>query len=227
MLQSLLHLFYPKRCSACDNELLSSEEVVCTSCRLEIPETHFHVYNDDSVQKVFYGRIKLENATALFFFEKKGPIQQMLHNLKYRGQKEISTYLGNWLGPQLAAIDNYTDIDTIIPVPMHPKKMRTRGYNQVEGFGKALAQHLHCDYEDQVLTKTTNTKTQVFKNRFLRSEKVLEAFDVVDTKSLSEKHILLVDDIITTGATLEACALALHKIPNIKLSIATMAIAVS
>ena len=154
-------------------------------------------------------------------------MQQLLHNLKYRGHEEISAYLGNWLGSQLTHLENYKTIDAVIPVPMHPKKMKTRGYNQVEGFGKALAQHLHCAYVNQILTKTTNTKTQVFKNRFLRSEKVLEAFDVVDTESLKGKHILLVDDIITTGATLEACALALQKIPNIKLSIATMAIAVS
>lgn len=225
MLKSLAHLFFPEACKACDDELQSGEKILCTSCHLQMPLTDFHTYNDESIQKVFYGRLTIENATALLYFEKKGPVQQLMHNLKYRDAVSISNYLGNWLGEDLKKISNYVDIDVVVPVPIHPKKKKIRGYNQVEGFGKALSQHLQARYEDTVLLKSKNTKTQVFKGRFTRSDETLNAFYIENFEALSGKHILLCDDILTTGATIEACALQLLKIPNIRLSIAVMAIA--
>jgi ComF family protein len=183
------------------------------------------LYNDELIQKVFYGRIMLEQATALFYFEKKGPVQALLHNLKYRGQEEISAFLGDWLGQELSQLPAYRDVDVVIPVPMHPKKRKKRGYNQVTGFAIALSKHLDATHTDHILIKSKNTKTQVFKGRFSRSDEILDAFSILENQSLAGKHILLVDDILTTGATLEACALQLLKIPKIKLSIATMAIA--
>ena len=225
LLQSLRSLFFPESCKSCDNELFEAEIMICTQCRHTLPLTDFHRYNDPAIKKVFYGRLNLEEATALFYFEKKGPVQELLHNLKYRGHKNISEFLGNWLGADLATLDNYKGIDCIVPVPIHPKKKKTRGYNQVAGFGKALATSLTATYRDDVLIKSKNTKTQVFKGRFTRSDEVLDAFTVAVDNSLEGKHILLCDDILTTGATLEACALQLLKIPNIKLSIAVMAIA--
>lgn len=225
MLKSLAHLFFPEACKACDDELQSGEHILCTSCHLQMPLTDFHTYNDESIQKVFYGRLTIENATALLYFEKKGPVQQLMHNLKYRGAVSISNYLGNWLGEDLKDSAAYTSVDVVVPVPIHPKKKKIRGYNQVEGFGKALSQHLQASYEDTILLKSKNTKTQVFKGRFTRSDETLNAFYIEHLEELSGKHILLCDDILTTGATIEACALQLLKIPNIRLSIAVMAIA--
>jgi len=199
--------------------------MICTHCRHTLPLTDFHRYNDPAIKKVFYGRLNIENATALFYFEKKGPVQELMHNLKYRGQAEISGFLGAWLGEDLKMLEAYKHIDAVIPVPIHPKKKRKRGYNQVEGFGKSLATALHASYVDTILVKSKNTKTQVFKGRFTRSDEILDAFSIVMDHTLEGKHLLLCDDILTTGATLESCALQLLKIPNIKLSIAVMAIA--
>ncbi|TVZ52456.1 ComF family protein [Dokdonia sp. Hel_I_53] len=225
MLQSLRSLFFSKTCNCCDLDLYGTEKCICTACRLELPLTNFHTYNDSAIKKVFYGRINLQNATSLFYFEKKGPVQKLMHNLKYKGHHEISSVLGNWLGVELAKIDGYMDIDVVIPVPIHPKKKRVRGYNQVTGFGRQIAHHLNAIYRDDILLKSKNTKTQVFKGRFKRSDEVLDAFMISPYSNLEGKHILLCDDILTTGATLESCALQLLKIPNITLSIAVMAIA--
>lgn len=225
MLESLRSLFFPKTCNCCDQELQGTEDCICTSCRHELPVTNFHIYNDATIKKVFYGRLNIENATALLYFEKKGPVQQLMHNLKYRGHYYISNVLGEWLGLDLSTIKSYNNIDVVIPVPIHPKKKRIRGYNQVSGFGKALANSLNATYREDVLLKSKNTKTQVFKGRFTRSDEILDAFAIVQDNSLEGKHILLCDDILTTGATLEACSLQLLKIPNIKLSLAVMAIA--
>jgi len=183
------------------------------------------LYNDATIKKVFYGRLELQLATALFYFEKKGPIQKLMHQLKYKGKEDIGQVLGDWLGTSLSTLPQYTAVDAVIPVPLHPKKMKKRGYNQVSAFAKAISMHLNASYEDSILVKSKNTQTQVFKGRFTRSDEVLNAFSITDTQRLAGKHILLLDDIITTGATLEACGIELRKIPNITLSIATMAIA--
>lgn len=225
MLQSLLYFLFPKICHACSETLQASEYMICTQCRHYLPLAQFHLYNERVIQKVFYGRITLEQATSLLYFEKKGPVQTLLHNLKYNGKEEISAFLGDWLGQELSQLPEYCAVDNVIPVPIHPKKRKKRGYNQVTGFAIALAKHLEATYIDNLLIKSKNTKTQVFKGRFSRSDDVLDAFSITENQSLVGKHILLVDDILTTGATLEACAIQLLKIPKIKLSIATMAIA--
>ena len=225
MLQSLQDLFFPPSCKSCSRHLQSAEHFICTDCRHHLPLTNYHKNNDDAIKKLFYGRLTIENATALFHFEKRGGVQQLMHNLKYRGDKKISAFLGEWLGYELAQNSNYTQVDLVVPVPIHPKKKKTRGYNQVDGFAKAIAHHLDARYSDSLLVKSKNTKTQVFKGRFTRSDEVFEAFSISDATQEKGHHILLVDDILTTGATLEACAIQLLQIPNITLSVAVMAIA--
>jgi len=221
----LLNLFFPKVCEACNNVLIDNELLICTNCRHQLPVTNFHFDNSESVKKIVYGRVKLENATALLHFSKKGIVQQLLHNLKYRGHEQISESLGKWLGAELKTIKAYNDVDVVIPVPLYKIKLRKRGYNQVDKFGKEIAKALNIDYNDTVLVKTKSTKTQVFKGRLKRWNDDGALFNITENESLKGKHILLVDDIITTGATIEACASVLLKIDNIKLSLATMAIA--
>lgn len=225
MLSLLRKLFFPDLCLACDNPLHQGEMTLCTLCRHQLPVTHFHHYNDPALKKVFYGRLDLELATALFYFEKKGLVQQLLHNLKYKGVQSISTFLGNWLGTELSHIAEYREIDAVVPVPLHSKKRKQRGYNQVWGFAEALANALQATYAPEILYKQSNTSTQVFKGRFSRGDTLYDAFQVRNIPEFHNKHLLLVDDIITTGATLEACGQLLKTLPGCRLSIATMAIA--
>lgn len=225
MVKNLLNLFFPKVCEACQNVLTDNEIVICLKCRHQLPVTNFHFDHPEAVKKVLYGRVKLENATALLHFSKKSSVQQMLHNLKYRGHENISGFLGLWLGSELKSLDAYNTVDVVIPVPLYKTKQRQRGYNQVDLFGREIAKHLGVEFNNTVLVKTKATSTKVFQSRLKRWTEDSSTFSLTENQSLKGKHILLVDDLITTGATIEACASVLHSIDNIKLSLATMAIA--
>jgi ComF family protein len=225
VVKNLLNLFFPEICEACNNVLSDNELVICTNCRHQLPVTNFHFDNSETVKKIIYGRVQLENATALLHFSKKGIVQQLLHNLKYRGHEQISDFFGEWLGAELKTVKAFEAVDVVVPVPLYKSKLRKRGYNQVAKFGKEIAKALDANYNDSVLLKTKATITQVFKGRLTRWNDDGALFSITETESLKGKHILLVDDIITTGSTVEACATVLLKIDNIKLSLATMAIA--
>ena len=182
-----------------------------------------HKTGSTSMKNMFYGRIKVEQATALLQFQKKGITQELLHNLKYRGKKEIGDFFGSWLGSELSEIDVYKKIEMVIPVPLHKQKLKKRGYNQVAGFGKEIAKALDIPYRDDILIKISKTSSQVFKQRFTRFNSE-EIFSLQNSEDIKGKHLLLVDDIITTGATLENCALQLLKENHVKISLATIAI---
>lgn len=224
MVINLLNLFFPKVCLACQNYLTDNELHICTQCRHQLPLTNFHFDTSNAVHKMMYGRVKLDQATALLHFSKKGIVQQLMHNLKYRNHEVIGQFLGEWLGEELKNSEAYKTIDVVVPVPLHKSKQRQRGYNQVDKFGRALAKALQADYNSHTLIKSSATKTQVFKDRLKRSSNTDANFTITEKDALKHKHILLVDDIITTGATIESCANALLSIEGIKLSVATMAI---
>ena len=224
MLESLINLFFPKSCAGCHSFLLSNETVICTTCRHEIPVTNHHkTRNNEAIQK-FYGKVPVEFACALFYFHKKGIVQEMIHKLKYKGHEEIGEVLGNWYAEDLKSIAEIKTIDVIIPVPLHKKRLKERGYNQVTQFGKSLSKALEIPYDETVLVRNVYSKTQTRKNLLGRTAVVENIFDVTFTKSHHNKHFLLIDDVITTGSTLEACSRALLKIPGAKVSIVSMAI---
>ena len=221
----MLNLFFPESCLAC-NEILSDNEIkICSDCRHELPLTHFHNDYINDLEKIFFGRVKLENATALFRFSKGGKVQKLLHNLKYRGHQQLGSIFGDWLSANLKSIPGFNGIDTVIPVPLHSKRKRKRGYNQVSLFAKSIAHNLNYEYSENILVKKNPTKTQVFKKRKARWLGEDSGFRVKNEHLIQDKHILIVDDLVTTGSTLEACANALSKKAKIKLSIATIAIA--
>lgn len=225
MLKPLVNLFFPKVCYACHNLLNDNEETICVDCRHDLPVTNFHFDNNEAVAKALYGRAKIENGTSLFRFEKESIVQQLIHNLKYKGHENIGFVLGNWLGNELKTIEAYHDIDIVIPVPLHENKLKKRGYNQVANFGQQIAEALNADFKDDVLIKITNTKSQTSKSRFTRWMNTDELFALKNMDAIDNKHILIVDDLITTGATLEACISVLNQVNSIKISVATMAIA--
>ncbi len=225
MLRDLAYLFYPIYCAACDGPLHKNERLLCTSCRHELPLGNFHNVNAKKIEKVFYGRVKIENATSLFVFQKDGLVQNLIHNLKFRGREEIGRELGKWLGEEISQNSDYQYIDVVVPVPLHKKRLRERGYNQVEKFGIEIAELLNAKYIDSVLKKNSHNKKQSKRERNNRWINTSETFGIQNESLLENKHVLLVDDIITTGATIEACVNALKAIPGIKISIAAMAIA--
>ena len=225
MYKAIIDLFFPKVCYACHEVLNDHEQDICTDCRNNLPVTNFHFNQDDNVSKVFYARVKVEYGTALFRFEKKGLVQQLIHNLKYKGQESIGVFLGDWLGGELKTVKEYSEIDMVIPVPLHKNKLKKRGYNQVAKFAEHIASALNVTYVDNVLLKVTNTDSQVLKSRFARWTSNEELFTLQNKNAIANKHILLVDDLITTGATMEACINVLNQAENIKISVACMAIA--
>ncbi|MES2239483.1 MAG: phosphoribosyltransferase family protein [Bacteroidota bacterium] len=227
MFKSIINLFFPKSCSGCDAILLANEKVICTICRHNIPLTNHHLLAENEAFKKFYGRVSVEYASAFLYFHKKGIVQQLIHNLKYRGHEEIGTVLGYWYSDDLQEIIFNLKADDIIPVPLHPKKYRERGYNQVTTFGRSLSENLNLNYNDNILFRKVYSKTQSKKNLLGRSENIESIFDVHFNENHHNKHFVLVDDVITTGATLEACARALLKIPGAKISIICMAMAQS
>ena len=158
-------------------------------------------------------------------FEKKGITQQLIHNLKYKGHEDVGLFLGKWLGAELKTVNEYKSINMVIPVPLHKKKLKKRGYNQVAKFAQEIAKQLEVEYVDDVLIKITNVSSQVTKNRFNRWVNNEELFTIQNKEKINNKHVLLVDDIITTGATMEACIAVLNKVDNVKISVASMAIA--
>lgn len=224
-MKNLLNLFFPMVCLSCDHHLDVNERYVCTVCRHDFPLTNFESTTENPLTKMLYGRVLLKNATALLWFSKKGLVQRLLHNLKYKGHEEVGLFLGQWLGEDLRQRDGFKTIDVVVPVPLHAKRLRQRGYNQVHKFGEQLAAALGCEFNTEVLQKSKATTTQVFKDRIRRWVNDDALFMVTEFESLKGKHILLVDDIITTGATIETCANALSKIEGTTISIATMAIA--
>ena len=216
-------ILLPPVCFGCNVQLSRGEYLLCTVCRHDLPMTGHNFTEENAVDRIFYGRVPIEKAASFLFFSKHGIVKNLLHYLKYKNQYEVGNFIGNWFGSQIAR-EKDLQIDAVIPVPLHPKKLKKRGYNQVELFGKKMASHLNAQYSDTVLIKTQNTKTQTKKSRLARWKNNQDLFVLKNTKGLEHKKLLLVDDVITTGATIEACATTLLQISNVQLYVATMAI---
>lgn len=223
MLKYLLNLFYPKVCSGCTKLLLESDNHLCTVCRHEIPLTNHVTIRENEAYKKFYGRIPTQHVSSMFYYHKKGITQQLIHNLKYRNQQQIGTLLGEWYAEELRQQSELKTVDYIIPVPLHKKRLKQRGYNQVTTFCNALSKELDIKIDSTLLYRNHYANTQSKKNLISRSNIAEHTFEINYGEEHHHKHFLLVDDVLTTGATLETCGRAILKIPGAKLSIVTMA----
>jgi ComF family protein len=224
-LSDFVSLLFPQLCSACGESLITNEHLICTDCRYNLPFTNFHLFPDNIVAQQFWGKMPLEGGYALYYFNKGGKIQNLMHQFKYKGMHQIGNLLGSIAGAQLAKNELFKTVDIIIPVPLHKKRLQQRGYNQSACFAEGLALKLNAPVENDNLVRVAATETQTRKSRFARFENMQEVFVVRNPEKLINKHVLLVDDIITTGSTLEACGTELLKIDGVKLSVATIAYA--
>lgn len=221
----LIALLYPNLCLACSENLPTRNEIICLRCQLELPRTNFHLEKENPFTERFWGRIPLESGASLYHFVKGGRIQELLHRLKYEGKREIGIKLGEWYGRQLKNSPDFQAVDVIIPVPLHPRKERLRGYNQSAMFAQGLAEAMDKSWHKEVLIRKVFTETQTQKSRAERLENVKDVFEIRNPEKIKGKHILLVDDVMTTGATMEVCGAKLLEITGTKLSMATIALA--
>lgn len=224
-LSDFISLIFPNICFACDQLLVKGEKCICTFCRYKLPYTNYHLEPENPLVKYFWGRVKIEAAASIYFFNKGGKVQKLLHRLKYEGKKEIGFFLGETYGYQLKSTQPFSETDLIIPVPLHQHKKVKRGYNQSECFAEGLSNSMGILFDYNILQKNFDTDTQTRKSRYKRWENVSEKFKLTSADKLKGKHILLVDDVITTGSTVEACAQKLLEIQDVRISVATIACA--
>jgi len=218
-------LFYPRYCFACNEGLAKGEETICSRCMLDLPRTHYHLEQDNALYRRLEGRIPLQFALAFFLFRKGGKIQRLLHSLKYNNHPEIGITLGEVYGEELHEANFSQKFDIILPVPLHISRKRKRGYNQSEEFAKGLSHSMKLPTSGEALERIVKTETQTRKTKLKRWENVSEVFQVKRPDFISKRRILLVDDVITTGATIEACANALLNEGCSALSVASIAYA--
>ncbi len=227
-LQSYLHgfagLIFPRYCAACGKALYRNENILCIGCFVELPRTSFHHDPENEVAQLFWGRLPVEHATSFMYFAKGSRFRQILHELKYNGQKQIGAAMGRMFGAELKNT-RFSDADMIIPVPLHPSRLKTRGYNQSELIASGISEILQLPLETTLISRAIDTLSQTHKSRYERWENVRQIFICENPDAVRNKHVILVDDVITTGATLEACASCLVGIEGIKISLVSLAVA--
>ena len=225
LFKHLLNLLFPRVCAACGNILLEGEDTVCTTCRFLLPKTGYELHPDNPLAQMFYGQMPFHAVTAEFFFSKTGKVQHLIHGLKYHGCRENGIFLGQEIGKSLLQAPDYQGIDFIIPIPLHPKKEKIRGYNQSHVIAEGISEIMNIPIAEKCLVRSVFTDTQTKKSREDRYQNVKDIFNIEKHEILENKHVLLVDDVLTTGATLMSAGKALMQVDGIKISVATVACA--
>ena len=220
-----ISLIFPRLCYACGNHLGRNEKLICTECYILIPRTGYHLQPDNPVEKLFWGRCRIEKAAAFSFYSRGSRIRNLIHNLKYRGIRVIGYELGRIYGLSLKDSDFINDLDIIIPVPLHPSKERVRGFNQSDIISQGISGATGLPVNSSALSRVTVSATQTKKSRYDRWTNVEGIFNVTDPGYLKGKHVLLVDDVITTGSTIESCTNELLKTEGGRVSVAALAVA--
>lgn len=220
--ESLLQLVFPHVCSGCGSDLLNEESQLCLRCLTAMPETNFHTHPGNPVEKLFWGRLQLHAATAQYYFTKESLMQRLMHQFKYKGNKELGLQLGRLMGTALAETERFTTVDALVPLPLFPSKEKRRGYNQAAILCDGMAEQMKVPVLKNVIIRTQHTDTQTKKGRLERWINMEGKFELLNPPAVQHKHVLLVDDVVTTGATLEACGAELLRAQNLKLSVATL-----
>jgi len=221
-----ISLLFPRKCYACGNHLVRNEKLICTECYVVIPRTNYHILTDNPVAQLFWGRCMIEKAAAFSYYNKGSRIRKLIHSLKYKGIRELGYELGRIYGLSLDSSGFMDDIDLIIPVPLHPEKERIRGFNQSEIISLGIADAANLPVEVKSLVRKKVSATQTKRSRYERWTNVEGIFEVIDPHAIAGKHILLVDDVITTGSTVESCVNELLKTEGMRVSVVALAFAV-
>jgi ComF family protein len=223
--ESLLHVVFPHVCDGCGSDLLNIESRLCIRCLASLPETNFEIHPNNPVEKDFWGRLPIISGSAHLYFTKESLVQHLMHQLKYRGNKDLGIQLGRIMGNVLKSSNRFNEIDALIPLPLFPSKEKKRGYNQAKVLCDGIVEILNLPVLSNVIIRPQYTETQTKKGRIERWKNIEGKFKLIDLATIQNKHLLLIDDVVTTGATLEACGNELLSANNVKLSVATLCIA--
>lgn len=221
--KNLVNLLYPAVCAGCGSDMVKDDQLLCLDCVAGMPLTGFYSKEHNPVEKIFWGRLPLVAAASYVYFTKQSVIQTLLHELKYRGNKEVGLYFGRLIGEELKNSKRFDDASALVPLPLHVKKQKKRGYNQAEVISEGISEQLKIPVLRDAVIRKSETGTQTRMNRMKRWENIGGKFEVVKSSAVNGKHVILVDDVITTGATLESCGSELLKTGNVRLSIASLA----
>lgn len=225
LVEDTISIIYPSLCAACDELLVKGEDVICTNCAILLPRTNFHHVKDNVIEKQFWGKVQIEGASAYYHFHKGEKVQNLMHRFKYENRPDIGVCIGQLCGTELKNFLPYKAVELIIPVPLHKRKLRTRGYNQSAAFAEGLSGSLAIPFLPNAIARTKFTSTQTKKSRLERYANVKSVFKINSPQKLINKHILLVDDVVTTGSTLVTCAEELKQIKGVKVSLLAIAYA--
>lgn len=223
--EDIINIIFPKVCCGCNNSLAKNEELICFECRSKIPKTKFETNDKNELVSRFYGKLEIEHGSSFLYFHKSGLTQKVLHTIKYESMPELGELFGRWYGHELLKHNIEEKVDFIIPVPLHPRKEKIRGYNQSYFIAKGISEVTKIPINNELLVRIHYLSSQTQQTKEQRWKSVSEAFNLVDRSKVVGKHVLLVDDVITTGATLEACGRQLLNNGAAGISIATLAIA--
>ncbi len=223
IINEINNILLPRVCFGCNTQLFREEHILCAVCRHDVPLTDHNYLKENAVDRIFYGRVSIKKAASFDFFSKNGLIKNLLHWLKYKNREQIGSFFGDWCGALLKENGHFKSIDAVTPVPLHPKKQKKRGYNQVSQFALEVAENIGAEYCDDWLIKVKNIKTQTKKGPQLRWESSKDAFKLNASRERTFKHVPLVDDVITTGATIESCAKTVFQQKNMEVSVLSMA----
>jgi len=218
-----LHLFFPHVCAGCGSDVIDTGHQLCLHCLSDLPATNFYQQPGNPVEKKFYGRLPVRNAASGYFFTKDSLIETLIYELKYKGNKAIGFYMGQMLGTLLLENERFNEVDAIVPLPLNARRLKKRGYNQSRVLADGITTVWHKPIIDNVVIRKVNTETQTHMGRITRWENMDGVFAVADPAVIQNKHLLLIDDVVTTGASLEACGAEIIKVPGTTLSIGTLA----